>query len=442
MTPIACTTSGQCTVSTQPICDPTAHKCRACASSADAGPSAECSGTRPLCSSTGACVECLSNADCIGAGMSCNVPTGTCVPCVMNTDCSSGLCNAGTCADPSTLLYVNNAANARCSDSGAGTLMQPFCTVKKGLDASAQAGGKQLIVLAGTYAENVSIAPPAATTYVSRAIGVGQPTIAPATAGAAVTLDKSNGATQITVTLDGFIIKGAGGTSGHGILCGGSSTNTAATKLTLLRSTVMGNAQNGLSASNCDVTLDQDVIGPSNAQGGIYLNGSDFTLQNLLVYKNGTPDPGGSNFGGIDVASVATRKTIYDLTVVKNKAAAAATASGIVCPVSQPLIVDTVVFLNGGPASEINGLACKPDHSSFFGASLGGMGTNNYELSTCATDGSQLFKNPATDDYHAKPGGSAPCSLVGIGTSSGAPAYDLDGTTRPSAPSIGCLEPK
>src|SRR5207248_3688504 len=110
-------------------------------------------------------------------------------------------------------------------------------------------------------------------------------------------------------------------------------------KLTLRRSTVSGNAQHGLDLSNCDVTLDRDVIGPNNAQGGIYLNNSDFTLTNLLVYKNGTLDPGGSNVGGVSIASTVVRSNVYNLTVVANRAKAGATASGVNCQ-AQPIFVD------------------------------------------------------------------------------------------------------
>jgi hypothetical protein len=206
-----------------------------------------------------------------------------------------------------------------------------------------------------------------------------------------------------------------------------------ATKLTLLRSTVRDHQQNALNLSNCDLTLDQDFIGPNNLQGGILLQSTDFTLTNLLIYKNGTLDPGGSNFGGISVASTATRAMAINLTIVGNRAKAGATASGMNCQ-AQPSIVNTVAVGNAGPLAspDLNGAGCKPDHSSFPGAAMPGTGTANQDAMLCTLD--QLFAAAASDDYHPRKGGTAPCTLVDVGTNAGAPDHDLDGVARPQPP--------
>jgi hypothetical protein len=433
-----CTSSTECTVATQPICDLMAHTCRAC------GTSTECGGisaAQPLCSSsTGACVECLSNNDCIASRKSCNVQMGTCVPCAVNTDCASGLCSSsGMCADPSTLVYVNAST---CPSTGAGTFQSPFCKVKDGLDKGVTMA-ETVIVFGGTYPENISITGGVGTVYTVSSVGVGGPVIMPMGAGPAVALSLSGG-TSINVTLDGFTIKSAMGAMGNGVFCQGGGSTTA-TKLTLLRSTVTNNAQNAVNATTCDVTLDQDVIGPMNAAGGILLSGSDFTLQNSLVIGNGTA--GASTFGGINVATTATRANIVNVTVVNNNAKTATTAAGLTCG-AQPSVINSVFVGNVGPVAspDLNAGVCLPDHSSFNGASVAGMGTNNYDLVTCGASAtaieSAIFYGPSTSDYHAKTGGAAPCTLISLGTSSGAPSYDLDGKVRPSPPSIGCLEMK
>lgn len=81
-----------------------------------------------------------------------------------------------------------------------------------------------------------------------------------------------------------------------------------------------------------------------------------------------------------------------------------------------------------------------------FSAWVGGSGTGTQDLTTCGATAAQraaaIFDNPTTGDYHPKKGGSAPCTLVGLGTATGAPMRDLEGTTRPSPPSIGALEAK
>ncbi|HXJ70106.1 MAG TPA: PKD domain-containing protein, partial [Verrucomicrobiae bacterium] len=64
-------------------------------------------------------------------------------------------------------FYVNNAVGANCSNSGAGTQAQPYCTITAALNAQGIAGNT-IIVMPGTYREQVSI--PASGTSASRLI--------------------------------------------------------------------------------------------------------------------------------------------------------------------------------------------------------------------------------------------------------------------------------
>jgi hypothetical protein len=107
--------------------------------------------------------------------------------------------------------------------------------------------------------------------------------------------------------------------------------------------------------------------------------------------------------------------------------------SGITCGASTN-VMNTVIHSNTPAGMEINTTTCKPDHSAFVGAGAAMMGTNNLELATC-TD-AQLFQDSANGNFVPKSG--ATCSLVDSGTPSHmfaatvtAPAYDLNGTTRP-----------
>ncbi|MGI5246064.1 FG-GAP-like repeat-containing protein [Dactylosporangium sp. CA-139066] len=59
-------------------------------------------------------------------------------------------------ADASSPLYVNNTAGANCTDSGAGTQTQPFCTISAA--TAAVASGQTINVAGGTYSEHVTIA--------------------------------------------------------------------------------------------------------------------------------------------------------------------------------------------------------------------------------------------------------------------------------------------
>jgi hypothetical protein len=323
---------------------------------------------------------------------------------------------------------------------GSGTLEDPYCKVQKGLDAGASQS-RAVIVLGGVYGEAVNVEPAGGASYTVTAIGVHKPTIAPIGTAPAVTL-ANGGTAKIDVTLDGFDFKGAGA---EGVHCGGSAMNVAATRLTLLRSTIRESAGSGIGLVFCDATLDRDTIGPRNQGGGIDLVSSDFTLTNTLVFKNGSPS---TEYGGICVRSVVTRREIVNVTVVSNASSSDPTAvAGLRCE-APPVIVNSVFFGNQGPSisPDLNAVSdpnnpggCHPDYSAFPGA----VGTNE-DLQSCRADG--LFVAPATDDYHPNKGGAPPCSLVDVGTNTVGLDHDLDGTARPQpaggTDDIGAYEAK
>jgi hypothetical protein len=433
LSPIACTQSSQCSVPTQPICDDGTKFCRACALP-DAGVSTECTGrdaSRPLCSPTGACVECLANRDCIKSGKTCDTGAGACVPCSKNADCASGICGAGgVCADPSTLVYVNKSGVSCPGGTGQGTLDDPFCTIQAGLNQGSLQG-KKVVVFSGTYAENVSIQT-TTTSFSVNAVGIGQPTIAPTATGAAVKL--ANMGMSISVSLDGFVIQNATGASG--VDCNGGSGTTAMTRLALVRSMVRSNAQYGIVTSKCMLSLDQTTVA-LNPSGGASLADSDVTIQNTVVHHNGMA-ASGKTYGGIFMSTTgAGSATIVNSTVVANATAGGALADGgISCAYNVTNILNTVLHSNSGGTGEINAMACPPDHSAFVGAALANMGTNNIDLTTCSD--TVLFVDATNNNYTPKTGAGT-CSLIDTGAAShsfggtlvNAPAYDIAGTTRP-----------
>jgi hypothetical protein len=389
-------------------------------------------------------VECLTKDDCDSAHKTCKLATNSCAPCVANADCTSGLCDTatGACADKSTLLYVNNSLTGGCSDSGMGAFTRPFCSVQVGF-TNAAASGKTLIVLGGTYAESV-IAQPATTAYAVHAIGVGvtPPTImAPMLPSAPALKLQTNNGQQLTITLDNFVIRGGAGANGHGILCSGQGGSSALTKLILLRSTVQNNAQLGVSASSCDVTLDQDTVA-ANTQGGVALSSSDFTISNSLIRDNGLLDPSGSAVGGISTTGTSARAVIVNNTVVNNKnSGTGITPVGVACGAAT-VTFNTVIKGNSGFATETGG--CSPTYSAYNGAT----GTGNRDISLCTL--ANLFSDPMAGDYHPNKTAAGACTivLVNVGTpmsgTVNAPDHDLGGTRRPQptggAWDIGCYE--
>jgi hypothetical protein len=437
---VPCTKSSECSLAWEPICDTSTQQCRACQPTG--GTSSECTAkdvSRPLCSSTGSCVECITNLDCLQAQKTCNIETGSCVRCTINTDCASGVCDAGgVCADPRDIVYVKRNGP---SCPGQGTLDSPYCTVQTGLDQGALSG-RRVVIFSGTYQENISIKP-TTSAYTVNAIGLGQPTISPSSAGPAILL--SNMGPAITVSLDGVIVQNAMGDSG--INCTSTAASTDATRITVVRSTLRNNAKYGLVSQDCQVNLDQTRI-ELNQVGGLSLTDSDVSATNLLVRQNGVA-PTGSTYGGINVATPNKGAAqIVDSTVVNNVAnGGVSLASGVSC-VSSTSILNTVVQGNTGTANEINAVACKPQNSAFVGAAAPMTGANNVELATCTAN--SIFQNPTAGDFTPISGGA--CTLVDKGAASAtfgpttvvAPDHDLNGRSRPQPANgmfdIGAIE--
>jgi hypothetical protein len=434
-------------------CGPTAPLCidSRCAPCGPMGVSDECARyyvKTPLCGPAGACVECNTQDDCDAQRKTCDTTAHACVPCKANSDCTSGLCNAttGACADKGALLYVNNTPTAACSDAGPCAFAQPCCTVQKGLNASAQAAGKTVIVFAGLGYAEALLASPAqngGNDFVASAIGVGAPRVKPT--GTLVDVSHIGGAAgkQVTLTLDGFTLDAS--TAANGVQCIGDGASYTKTLLTLVRSTVTSGPTVGVSSSaRCTLTLDADTI-TNHKGGGVSLDASNFALTNLLVAGNGTPTttPGsGSNFGGISIGGNAGepgKMNLSNLTIVNNSAKTTAFASGVICSSTPSLLQNTAIFGNQ-PATEVTAAQCTPSYSAFVGA--GANVAHNQELATCAA--TDLFVAPASGQYQPKKGGTAPCTLVDNGTNAGAPDHDLTGTPRPQplggTADIGCYE--
>ncbi len=106
------------------VCDPTSHRCVGCVLRTD------CSGDTRLCDpDTLTCVGCLGNpGDCTGQKPICEAKS--CRACKSDSECPAdpGICmEDGHCAATTEVVYVKNDSGVTCSDSGGGSLSQPFC---------------------------------------------------------------------------------------------------------------------------------------------------------------------------------------------------------------------------------------------------------------------------------------------------------------------------
>src|SRR5512142_2716461 len=106
-------------------------------------------------------------------------------------------------ADAPTVVYVNNAATANCSDHGTGAQDQPYCTITAAI-TSAVPG--QTIMITGGYAEHVTITrsgTPGAPITLQQ---TGQAYVRLTGAAAGITIDG-----QHDITMVGFLIRGTVG---------------------------------------------------------------------------------------------------------------------------------------------------------------------------------------------------------------------------------------
>ncbi len=454
-----CTTSLECPTLSRPLCvDGSCRPCNYVASPSPspsaspglppdagqaAGPCAAHPDT-PLCAPSGSCVECLSKTDCLASGQACNLSTGRCAACMNNADCASGLCSIGACADPASLLYVESG-NPSCDDGGSGAFATPYCTVQAGLDGSKANNGKTVIVLAGKgYSEGVIVTAQGSNDVVN-AVGVGA--VIHSSLATPITLNGAIGKT-VSMKLDGFLFDGTGkGTAIDGVVCNGQGADFTHTNLNLIRSTVQNMSGLGVDArTKCAVILDADRI-LNNAGGGVQLTGVNFTVTNLLIAGNGSLDSSASMHDGSAVGGVAIsmagqigQTELINCTIVGNSATTLVMSSGMACSTTTA-VGNTVLYDNAG-TTQITEAGCNPFSSAYVGVTTSAVQANR-DLTGCQTG--QLFVGYPNNDAVSK-SGTAPCSLLGGGTSIvtgvSAPTHDLLGAARGPRYDIGAYQAK
>jgi hypothetical protein len=245
----------------------------------------------------------------------------------------------------------------------------------------------------------------------------------------------------LDVTIDGFIIQGAGGTvDANGIDCTGTASNIGRTRLQLVRSIIQANAQLAINASSCDVNIDQTIIGPvsstKNAAGGVTLAGCTYSIMNTLIHHNG--DTGlASQALSLSGMGSATNK-IVNCTIADNSSMTASVPAGVACgETTKPIMFN--VALSGNSVGDQT-LCTSLMTSAFPGGSV-----TNKDTSACTS--ADLFVAPtAAGGYNYAPRPSPTCmvTLTRAGAAAGAPTYDLFASPRPSPagtnPDIGAVE--
>jgi hypothetical protein len=184
----------------------------------------------------------------------------------------------GHCATDAETIYVGTLGTATCSETNAGTVQAPVCSLLNGVGL-AKSGSKPVVVLRGTLsASSTNIAVSSALTIVGKNSAI----VAPAAA---------TGADCITITAGEIYLRNLK-------IQGSASPQTGM----------------GIKAApdpGSTVTLHMDTCAvTNNPGGGILLNGAAFDIKNTSVNGNGPGQTtGGNPWGGIRVDALPSSGT-------------------------------------------------------------------------------------------------------------------------------------
>ncbi len=381
----------------------------------------------PVCSSAGACVECVSNSECNAASATplCNTESNTCRGCELDSECASGIClSSGACEAPANIVYVRSDGE----DDGNCTIDEPCQTVSYALDHAT--GIRQTIRILSTD-------------IIVDHITINDKDITIVGDGARISADFAKLNVPVLtiqnnsiVNLRGLAIGNALGSTGHGIFCDG---NLRPATLNATNVAITDNAAFGIDASECQLSIDRSSIIDNDA-GGIDIRDGAFIIINSVISFNG--DDLTSAVGGLRITNTepVEPQILAFNTIARNRALSGAT--GVNCTTNTAAnITSNIVQLGQGPAPSLAG-NCAFQYSNIRDKdTLGAIaedGTNVDEAPTFVNLGARDFHLPANDTT-CKERGQPITDLV---TAIPALASDIDGDDRPqgSLPDIGADE--
>lgn len=269
-----CQTSADCPVET-PACGDGTFLCGTCEGDGDC---VDHDGTPRCLTTSGGCVACLDSNDCSGDTPFCD--GNACRACQADDECASNVCDreTGSCVDENDVIYLSTTGTT----GGTCTSGAPCNSFLLGL---MQVTSSRNVIKAapGTYTGQVVIDGDTVTIY-----GEGATVMQTAVQPAIIVI---NGA---VVSIDGLTVSGGG----VGIQC--SPGTGAAPTLRLHRGKVIANAGGGISISDCQFSLVDDIIalngGVTTSLGGVSIaqissiTGPEHEFQFNTVTANGGAD--------------------------------------------------------------------------------------------------------------------------------------------------------
>jgi len=315
---------------------------------------AECSAADPYCEpSAHICVECLTSADCAThpGEPQCNPTTFACQGCLVHTDCASGAClPEGTCGDESNVIYVSDQG----LDTNPCTAAAPCKTIAHAITLLTQT--RQYIKLSGALVES-------ATILAKRATFLADPgTTLTGTADPTLKLQKSE-----------LRIYDLAVTCPAAPAIGGIKSEMESTT-TLVNVTIRGCGHKGLEGKGGYLRVNRSTVA-QNLEGGIVLDGmADFSITNTFIYLNGKPDVVA---GGVMIGATTSGINQFEFnTVVQN---IGKVVGGVTCPTTNGMPAKNNLIVENSPANTVgcdfSASIVAPDITPYDF-----LGANNYHL--------------------------------------------------------------
>ncbi len=255
-----------------------------------------CTGEASTCLND-ECVDCgtaanQESADCTATGLPVCGADHACRACAADSECTSGVCESGTCIAAADVAYVSTTGTATTGcDLGA-----PCSTMAQAL-AAIGTMRHFINVAPGTY--SVSGATTINATVIIRADGV---TFERSTA------DQILDVTGGNVTIIGATVHNAmGAGNADGIKCNNAT-------LRLVEVTVDNNADRGIDAPDCQLTLTRSLVS-NNRKSGVRLEAGRVDITNTIVVGNGGLN---EQIGGLDLNPTMANSRIEFSTIRKN----------------------------------------------------------------------------------------------------------------------------
>lgn len=266
---------------------------------------------KPACEvSTGRCVECISNDDCINVDEpACDGETATCVPCTEHSQCPATACNleTGQCFPTDSVLYVYNEVNS-CSEKADYGLTQdkPLCTLSAALKRAVVGKPVTIKLKPSVKSQNLPAGLPIGNFVVAI---VPQDALVPSLLMSTkdfpvLSLSSGNKVFMLKIAIQ----------SGIGIT--GSAVECSDASLWLDRQKIFSNDV-AIHAENCLLRLRRTVIF-SNTGGGLDVEGSDPAKANVSLENSYLTENNGNTFGGLRLAGAASAKILYSTIALNN----------------------------------------------------------------------------------------------------------------------------